>query len=196
METVKTVGHTVKKKMFAAILGGFLFLGALAAVFGVSGTAFALPMGGMGDFYVKFDKLQGEGFQLIPHIGENGNSDAAPMVRNKIEHATVDGLYIYKDLKLPTGKWIRVNIKTSKPTEIKGLIQDARFISANLQFNELEVYEHNSSDFTKNWGQTGKNVTITNGKIVTDYLFQDFVNLQGAKISIQHIDGPEMSEGN
>jgi hypothetical protein len=195
METATAVGRTVKKKVFAAILGGFLMLGAMAAVFGISGTAFAMPLGGMGDFYVKFDKLEGQGFQLIPHIGETGNSDAAPMVRNKIDEATVNGLVIYKDLKLPTGKWIRINIKTSQPTQIKGLIQDARFINANLSFHGLEVYEHNSDDFTKNWGQKGQDVTITDGKIVTDYLFQQSVNLQGAKISIEHIDDPETTEG-
>jgi LPXTG-motif cell wall-anchored protein len=200
-----TIGQTVKKKVFAALLGGFLFLGGLAAVFGVTGTAFAMPLGGMGDFYVTFDKLDGNGFSLNPHIGETGDSDASPMVRNQIDSATVNGLRIYKDLKLPTGKWIRINIHAAQPTEIKGLIQDARFIDANLQFHSLSVAEHNTSSMTaaeafkKNWGQKADDVTITDGKIVTDYLFQDMVSLQGAKISIENIDHPDngtATEGN
>lgn len=198
-----TIGKTVKKKFLAALVGGFLLLGGMAAVFGITGTAFALPLGGMGDFNVEFDKLQGNGFELSPHIGETGKSDATPLVRNEIDSATVNGLHIYKDLKMPNGKWIRVNIKTSKPTKIKGLIQDAHFVDANLKFNEgLAVEEHNTSGmsaakaFKKNWGQKADEVTITDGKIVTDYLFQNMVNLAGAKISIANIDGPDTSAGN
>lgn len=192
-----TIGYTIKKKFFIAFLVGLLMLGGMAAVFGVTGTAFALPLGGMGDFHVQFDKLEGKGFVLMPQIGKTGDSDAVPLVRNKIDSATVYGLHIYKDLKLPTGKWIRININGSQPTTIKGLIQDARFIDANLQFNNLAVEQHNTSKmsgkdaFTNNWGQSADSVTITNGKIVTDYLFQNMVNLQGAKISIQSISGPD-----
>lgn len=198
-KTKVIIGQTVKKKVFASLLGGFLLLGGLAAGFGVTGTAFAMPLGGMGDFYVTFDKLNGDGFSLNPHIGETGNTDASPLVRNQIDSATVQGLRIYKDLKLPTGKWIRINIRTTKPTEIKGLIQDAHFVDANLQFHSLAVAEHNTSSMTpeeafqKNWGQKADDVTITDGKIVTDYLFQDMVSLQGAKISIENIDHPDQS---
>lgn len=192
-------GRTVKKKLLAALAGGFLMLGGMAAVFGITGTAFALPLGGMGDFYVKFDKLVSDpgnpGFQLLPHIGETGDSDAAPMVRNKIDSATIEGLRIYKDLKMPGGGWVRVNIKATKPTKVKGLIQDARFIDANLKFSDLSIKEKNTNDFSKNWTQKAKTVTITDGKIVTDYLFQNMVNLQGAKISVEKIDGPETSDG-
>lgn len=194
-ETGTGFGGTVKKKFLAALAGGFLMLGGMAAVFGITGTAFALPMGGMGDFYVELDELDGTGFELIPHIGETGKSDASPMVRNKIDKATIKGLHIYKDLKMPTGKWIRVNIKATQPTEIKGLTQDAQFIDANLKFNNLAIEEHNTNDFAKNWSQNAKTVKITDAKIVTDYLFQDMVNLQGAKISIEKIDGPEKSDG-
>lgn len=194
METGKPIGRTVKKKFMAALCAGLLALGGMVAVFGMTGTAFALPLGGMGDFYVQFDKLEGSGFQLLPQVGETGDSDASPMVRNKIEEATVYNLHIYKDLKLPTGKWIRINIKGTEPTKIKGLIQDARFIEANLQFNNLGIHEQNTNDYTKNWTQTADTVTITNAKIVTDYLFQTMVNLQGAKISIESIDQPETTE--
>lgn len=190
------IGYTMKKKFFAALFAGLLVLAAMGGIFGITGTAFALPLGGMGDFHVQFEKLEGKGFSLMPQIGETGDSNQAPLVRNKIDSATVYGLLIYKDLKLPTGKWIRINIEGTQPTTIKGLIQDARYISANLQFNELAVEEHNTAKmsaeeaFKKNWGQSADTVTITDGKIVTDYLFQNMVNLQGAKISIQSIDKP------
>ncbi|WP_279401662.1 hypothetical protein [Piscibacillus salipiscarius] len=84
-----TVGSVLKKKLVVALLSGFIALGALIGVFGFSGTAFALPLGGIGDFYVKFDELNGKGFQLMPQIGETGESDAEPMIRNKIEEVEI-----------------------------------------------------------------------------------------------------------
>jgi hypothetical protein len=186
------VGKTWKKKFFIAMLSGFLALGGLISVFGFSGTVFALPLGGIGDFFVEFDELKGEGFQLLPNIGETGNSDAAPMVRNKMEKATITGLHIYKDLKLPTGNWIRIHVHAEGEATITGLIQDARFINADLGFEELAIMEKNTEDYTQNWTQQAGKVNIKNAKIVTDYLFQTMVSLEGTKISIESIDGPEI----
>lgn len=186
------VGRTAKKKFLAAFLAGFLGLGGLIALFGLNATAFAMPLGGMGDFYVELDELEGKGFKLLPHIGETGNADAAPMVRNEIDEASIKGLHIYKDLKLPTDKWIRIHIRAPQTT-IKGLIQDAQFIDANLSFTELAIEEKNTDDFSENWTQNAQTITITDAKIVTDYLFQNMVSLENAKISVENIDGPEMT---
>ncbi|HLR53970.1 MAG TPA: DUF6230 family protein [Pseudogracilibacillus sp.] len=201
METERvTIGRTVKKKLAITLLSGFLLFGLLLGIIGFSGTTFAVPMGGMGDFYVTFDELKGEGFELNPQIGETGNQDEAPLVRNKMEKATIDGLHIYKDLKMPIGGWIRINITASEPSEMQGLIQDARFIDADLQFDDMDIYETNTSEmseeeaFRENWSQSGDTVTISDAKIVTDYLFQDMVALNGAKISVEGIDEPEEIE--
>lgn len=51
-----SIGTTVKKKFLIAFLTGSLALGGLLAAFGFTGTAFALPLGGIGDFYVEFDE--------------------------------------------------------------------------------------------------------------------------------------------
>ncbi|HET7522306.1 MAG TPA: DUF6230 family protein [Bacillales bacterium] len=183
-----TVGRTVKKKFLAALLSGFLLLGGLAAVFGISGVAFAMPMGGIGTFMVQFDKLEGQGFKMLPHVGETGTKENAPLVRNIIDEATVYGLHIYKDIKIPvTDNWVRIHITADKPVHITGLIQDARFVSANLQFNDLKVAESNDGGWAEQWTQEGKSVTITDGEIVTTYLFQGTVTLNGTKINIEDI---------
>lgn len=189
-----TVGKTLKKKFLIAFLTGFLALGGLLSAFGFSGTAFALPLGGIGDFYVEFDELNGTNFQLLPQIGETGNSDAEPMVRNKMDTAEISGLHIYKDLPLPTGNWVRFHIRAEGQTTIEGLIQDARFIDANLSFEELAIEESNTDDFSKNWTQNASTITITDASLVTDYLFQSVVSLEGAKISVESIDEPETME--
>lgn len=187
-----TVGRTKKKKFIIAFLTGFLAFGGLISAFGFTGSVFAMPLGGMGDFYVEFDKLEGENFELLPEIGETGNSDAEPMVRNKMTEAKIDNLHIYKDLKMPgTDQWVRFHVKAEGTTEINGLTQDARLIDADLDFKELAIEEKNTDDFSKNWSQNAKSITINDASIVTDYLFQDTVKLAGAKISVEKIDGPK-----
>lgn len=192
-EQVLTVGQVGKKKFLAALLAGLLAFGGIAAFFGLTTSAFALPMGGMGDFYVIADEIKGEGFVMSPTINETGTADAVPMVRNTMEKVEIKGLTIFKDLKLPTGKWIRVNIKAPSAS-ITGLIQDARFVDADIALTEMTIAEKNTTDFAQNWGQQSATVTISNATIVTDYLFQNFVALDGAKISIEDIDGPKVIE--
>lgn len=191
-ERTVTVGKTWKKKFFISLLTGFLALGGLVSAFGFTGTAFALPLGGIGDFYVEFDELRGDGFQLMPQMGETGESDSEPMVRNVIEEVEIDNLHIYKDLKIPTGGWVRVHVKADGITEIKGLTQDARFIDADLSFDELAIEEKNTDDFSENWSQNADTITINDATLVTDYLFQEFVSLANAKISVEKIDEPFM----
>ncbi|WP_047980596.1 DUF6230 family protein [Ornithinibacillus contaminans] len=189
------VGKTMKKKFFIAFAAGFLGFASLIAVFGFTGTAFALPLGGIGDFYVEFDELNGTEFQLLPHVGETGNSDAAAMVRNKMDKVEITNLHIYKDLELPGLGWVRFHVRASGPTNITGLIHDARLIEADLSFNELEILEQNTSEFAQNWSQNASTITIKDAKIVTDYLFQSVVSLDGAQISVEKISGPDMTTG-
>lgn len=196
-----TIGRTVKKKFFITLFSGFMLFGILIGTVGFTGTVFAVPLGGMGDFYVVFDELEGEGFELNPHIGETGNADEAPLVRNQMDRATIENLHIYKDLKMPGGGWVRVNITADEPTQIDGLIQDARFIDANLMFDDMAIAQTDTSQMTmeeafqQNWTHDAETVTITDAKIVTDYLFQNMVSLNGAEISLEHISDPEYING-
>lgn len=197
------VGSTKKRKSLVAFFIGFIVFGSFLLTIGFTGTVFALPLGGMGDFYVTFDELEGEGFSLNPEIGETGEEDEAPLVRNEMETATIEDLHIYKDLKLPTGNWVRINIEAEQPSKIEGLIQDARFIDADLSFDDMGIEETNTSSmsdeeaFRKNWTQDADKVRISDAKIVTDYLFQNMVTLNGAKISLESIDEPDQSgDGN
>ncbi|WP_373893592.1 DUF6230 family protein [Virgibacillus natechei] len=191
-EKQTSIGTTVKKKFLIAFLTGSLALGGLLAAFGFTGTAFALPLGGIGDFYVEFDELNGEGFQLMPEIGETGTSDAEPMVRNVIEDVEITNLHIYKDLQMPTGGWVRFHIRANGPTKISGLIQDARLIDADLSFDNLAIEEKNTDDFRENWSQNADTINIQDATLVTDYLFQEAVSLANAKISVEKIDEPFM----
>ncbi len=190
------LGYTIKSKFLITLLAGLFSLGSVIMFFGVTSTVFALPVGGMGDFIVKFEKLEGKGFSLHPHVGETSEADEAPLVRNKIDEATIEGLHIYKDLRLPGDHWIRIHITASQPTTVKGLVQDAKFVDANLIFHDMTVKQTNTSNmpaleaFQRNWTHDASSIKITDAEISTAYLFQSAVNLQGAQISIESLDGP------
>ena len=68
----------------------------------------------------------------------------------------------------------------------------------NLNFDEMAIEQKNTSGmsademFTNNWTHQASTVTITDALIVTDYLFQNMVTLNGAQISLERISDPEL----
>lgn len=176
-----------KKRFWGALTSGILFLGLIIGIFGVTGKAYALPMAGIGDFTVAFDKLVGSGYVFYPKLGETGTSSASPLGRNKIDQLTVYGLKITKDLNLPTGQKIELTITASKPVQIKGLIQDSSLLNGDASFSKLALQEHNTSDWTKQFTQSASTITLKNASLVTDYLYQDEITLNGMSLSIHKI---------
>src|SRR5699024_12047395 len=102
--------------------------------------------------YENFYELNLVMFQLKTQIGETGDSYSNPMMRNIIDEVEIDNLHIFKDLKMPgTDKWVRFHVRAEGKTTISGLTQDARFIDANLSFENLDITEKNTDDFSENW---------------------------------------------
>lgn len=187
LEKVEHVRSMSKKKFWGALVSGFLFLAMLVGVFGLTGKAYALPMAGIGDFNVSFDKLVGSGYMFYPKLGETGTSSSSPLGRNKIDKLTVYGLNITKDLTLPTGKKIEIQIKASKPVQISGLIQDSSFLKGDAQFSQLSLSEHHTSDWTKQFTQSSTGIVLKNASLVTDYLFQNEITLNGMTLAIHQV---------
>jgi hypothetical protein len=178
---------TNKKIFWGALASGLLALGLLLVSFGLSGVAYAVPIAGVGDFYVEFDKLEGQGYKFYPKLGETSSSDAAPQGTNLIESLTIDNLQLYKDFQVG-GEWIRVKIQASKPVQISGLQHDAGLIEANAKFQNLLLEENNSTDWTKQFQQTSSTITLENAKLKTHYLFQETINMNGMKLTVEKID--------
>ncbi|QHS22696.1 hypothetical protein GWK91_06930 [Virgibacillus sp. MSP4-1] len=194
-ERINRIGFIIKKKFLISLLIGFMLLGTFIGSFGFTSTMFVLPIGGIGDFHVTFDKLEGKGFSMSPRFGRSDDSTDDTSIRSSFQSVTIYGLHLYKDFKLPTGEWIRVNIHANQPTEIEGLIQDARFIEANLQLDGMAMNQSSEdTDVLTNWIQNEQTVTITNGEMVTDYLFQNMITLNGAEFSIEMLSEYQANE--
>ncbi|WP_251553693.1 DUF6230 family protein [Neobacillus muris] len=179
-------GKTVKKKLMLAILGGFIFLGALLGTFGLTGVAYAVPISGFGEFTVSFDKLVGNGFKLYGGIADGGSRKDNPVAVNEIDSATITNLKITKEFK---ALGIKAVIEAGKPVEIKGLIQKATLINGDASFTNLTMKENFVGDIqnpmeaaAKEFTQDAGTITIENGDLKTLYLFQQTVSLPGMKV--------------
>lgn len=195
-EAIIVGGKTVKKKLMLALLGGFLFLGSLITLFGVTGVAYAVPLAGVGEFTVKFDEMVGKGFKLYGGVADGGYSHNNPVAVNDIDSATIKGLQISKDFPL---LHLRAVIEASQPVEITGLTQKATLINGDATFTDLKMQENyvgdtaptNAAqalaDAAKEFTQDAGTITIKNGDLKTLYLFQQSVNLSGMKVYFERI---------
>ncbi|PLR96088.1 hypothetical protein CVD19_12315 [Bacillus sp. T33-2] len=178
---------TNKKVFWASLASGLLALGLLLVSFGLSGVAYAVPIAGVGDFYVEFDKLQGEGYKFYPKMGETSGAASAPQGTNLIENLTIDNLQLYKDFKVGN-EWIRVKITASKPVAISGLHHDAGLIEANAKFTNQKLEENFSDNWQEQFSLSSSSITLENAKLKTHYLFQETINMNGMRLTVEKID--------
>lgn len=189
LESSLQVGITSKKVFWTSLAAGFLALGLLLISFGLSGVAYAVPLAGIGDFYVKFDKLVGNGYTFYPKMGETSLEASAPQGTNEINILVIDNLQLYKDFQVG-GQWVRVKITASKPVQITGLQQDASLIEANAIFENLVLQEKHSDDWQKQFKQSSSKITLENATLKTHYLFQKTINMSGMKLTVERIKQP------
>ncbi|MDN3015002.1 DUF6230 family protein [Paenibacillus sp. BSR1-1] len=190
-ETIIIGGQTVKKKLVLALLGGFVFLGTLLGLFGVTGVAAAVPLSGVGEFTVKFDKMIGQNFQLLGGMADSTQKQNVPVAVNKIEHATIYGLEISKSISIPGLPTFRVVIESkndANPVKIDGLLQKATVVSGDAEFTNMEMKETYVADkdpitqAATGFTQSANTITINNGELKTLYLWQDKVSLSNMKV--------------
>jgi hypothetical protein len=186
-------GKTSKKWFFSALLSGFLLLGGLFATIGVTGVAYATPIGGIGKFNVSFDKMVGHDFKLYGSLygdPQNGADGVKPVFVNDIKTVTINGLVISRDVKIPLLGDYTVKISAGKgntPVEITGLIQKAALIQGDASFTNMNISENfveatDPAAVSKAFTQGADTVTIKNGSLDTEYLFQQAVTLPGMTV--------------
>lgn len=183
-------GGTNKKVFWKAFGSGMVLLAALLGFMGVSGTAYALPLAGVGNFYVEFDHLKGTGYTFYPKMGESSKEKSTPQGTNLIKDLTIENLQLYKDFNVSGDKWIRVKIQASKPVHISGLQQDASVINADATFSNLALKEKQSSDWQKQFQQMSSTIQLDHAKIKTHYLFQEKIVMNGMKVTVERINKP------
>ncbi|KSU84261.1 hypothetical protein GA0061096_0313 [Fictibacillus enclensis] len=190
LKTTLNKGNVNKRVFWKAFASGMVALATLLSFMGVSGTAYAIPMAGVGNFYVEFDHLEGNGYTFYPKMGESSKEKSTPQGTNLIKDLTIDHLQLYKDFNISGDKWIRVKIVASKPVHISGLQQDASVINADAKFSNLALKEKQSSDWQKQFQQMSSTIELNHAKIKTHYLFQEKVVMNGMKVTVERINKP------
>ncbi|MFS0863206.1 DUF6230 family protein [Fredinandcohnia sp. 179-A 10B2 NHS] len=183
----EVVGKTNKKRFFLSLTSGFVFLGLIGFLFGFTGTGYAVPIAGVGDFYVEFDRLEGDGYVFYPKLGDTSSASSVPQGTNIIDKLTIDGLILSKEFKLGE-KWIKVKITASKPVQITGLQHDATEILANAKFNGLVLREQTSTNWQDQFRQESDKIILENAKLKTHYLFQKTITMDGMRLTVETID--------
>lgn len=191
-ETAIIGGQTVKKKLVFALVGGFLFLGALLGTFGLTGMAAGIPL--VGGFTVSFDEMTGTGFKLYGSLADSAMKQNNPVAVNEIDNAVIKNLKISKPIPF---LGINAVITAKEPVTITGLQQKATMVQGDASFNELTMAEKfvGDRDLSKpevlagaaaeHFTQTANSITIKNGVLDTVYLFQKTVTLGGMKVSFE-----------
>lgn len=193
-EVVQLGGHTARKTFWIALLSGFIFFGGLLTYFGMSGTIFAAAIGGMGEFNVKFDRMEGTDFKLLGGLADTAEKkNGAVVATNKIKDVKIQGLVITKDIP---AMGVRVVVKSDpkQTVEIKGLIQKATQIDGDARFEKLTMQENYVGDIkdpqekiAEEFTQVAPKIILTDATLKTLYLYQDSLTLPGMKVYFEKL---------
>ena len=176
---------TFSRRLFWITFGlSMAVLGAMLFVMMSQGIALAAPLAGIGGVMLEFDRLEGQGFQMLPVTNDTDDAAGVPMARAKIDHLVITNLHLYKDLNVG-GKTVRISM-TASPVEISGLVQDMTYQEAgSISFNEQVVDEQRGSSPLS---MSAPGVVIEDAKIIAHYLFQNKAKLPGMKLEVKVID--------
>jgi hypothetical protein len=179
-------GMTVKKRFWQAMLIGFLLICILAGGIFFGGVALAVPVGGIGGFTIEFSRIEATEFQLTPKLGESSEQQSIPQGSARLNGKIYD-LKLYKDLKIPGGKTVRILITAEKPVEVKGLQLDLSKLNADATFTNLTIKETYSDEWNKKFGLQAPSFVFTNTSITSHYLFTNSITLPGLGLKVETI---------
>ncbi|CAB3393371.1 DUF6230 family protein [Kyrpidia spormannii] len=166
-------------KWFLYSMSGALAL-LFALVFGIwkGGVALAVPVAGIGSFYIEADQIDVTNFKLLPKIGESSESSVVPQGASTLD-ATIKGMKLYKDVDMPGKGRVRVLITAAGDVKASGLTLDLSRLSSDGSFTQLEVAEHNDTDPTKKFSMGASSIVLNKPVIEGHYLFANSISLPG-----------------
>ncbi|PZN05101.1 MAG: hypothetical protein DIU76_08260 [Bacillota bacterium] len=184
MPHVATTGTFSWRRFLVTFAISMTVLAIMLFVMASQGIALAAPLAGIGGVVLEFDRLEGQGFQLLPVTNDTDRAAGVPMARAKIDRLVITDLHMYKDLKVG-GKTVRVSI-TASPVEISGLVQDMTYQQAgSIAFTQQTVDEQRGANPLS---MTAPGVVIEDARIIAHYLFQNKAKLPGMKLEVKVID--------
>lgn len=186
----------------AASLGVVALIGLIVMA---SGTAYAMPLAGVGDFKVKANQVTAQQVVIYPGVSDTSNQAAYPMAVVEQKGVTIKGMQLIKTLDVGSipglsGK-MRMVISASKPVHAdKQVLKFSNLQAKSASFNGQIIDEHNSNDPTKqfdigagsyhgrtiNINKSGPAQNLKGVTINAHYLASNQITLPGMQFSVQY----------
>jgi hypothetical protein len=192
-------------KSTGASLGVVALVGVL---FLSTGTAFAMPVAGIGGFQIQADSIEGDDLLLYPGLADGSNQDDYPHSIVELRNNEIEGLRLTKTFDL--GDYTdsmdgraRLVIESGGTVEIERLLLKTPELGADeATFNGLEISESDSDDLEESFsirapsdpdetrqidltGGENPGLEMTNADIRATYLATDEITLPDLELKFQ-----------
>lgn len=183
----------INKKSFLMTTSiGYAALMVLLAVLFFSGTVLAaFPLAGVGGFVVAAAEIEGQGFQLVPAIGETQARSLWPQGAVTLNSVKIKELNLSKELNVSNelGNFgihkVRIEITTTGDVEGQGVRMNISGMVADLaEFNNMEVKERRSDNPLNVLGLQADSMKLTNPELNAHSLTTNSIGLPGMKLKI------------
>jgi hypothetical protein len=193
-------------KGLSASFGTLLLVGALVMA---TGTAYAMPLAGIGGFTIQAEEIRADSAVIYPGSGDTSEQGAYPMAVIEQKGVEIDGLKLIKELDVSAIPGLsgnaRIVMSSSETVEAdQQLIKVSNIQAEQATFNAQVIDEHDSNDATRKFdiksgsatedieGRTvsidsdGPAQVLKNAKIRTHYLATNSISLPGLELDIQY----------
>lgn len=186
----------------AASIGVVALIGLLIMA---SGTAYAVPLAGIGGFTIEADKVTSESVVIYPGVDDTSERSAYPMAVVEQKNVKIEGLRQYKKLPVDSMPGLSGNARILITSDETVTADEQVLKVSNIQaekatFNGQVIDESNSDDpsrkFSIGSGEfEGRTVSIskdgpaqklTNVKIQAHYLASNQISLPGMQLAVQY----------
>ena len=186
----------------AASIGVVALIGLLIMA---SGTAYAVPLAGIGGFTIEADKVTSEEVIIYPGVDDTSERSAYPMAVVEQKNVRIEGLRQIKELDVGSmpglsGKARIVITSDETVTADEQVLKASKIEAESATFNGQVIDEHDSDDPTRKFdissgsfeGRTvdvskdGPAQTLKNVEIQAHYLASNQISLPGMELSVQY----------
>ncbi|RRJ29155.1 DUF6230 family protein [Halocatena pleomorpha] len=192
------------KRTFGKGMGASIGLLAVIALLIIStGSAYAVPLAGIGGFTIQADQLTAESAYIYPGVDDTSNQDAYPMAVIEQKDVKIDGMKLMKSLDVSavpglSGSARVVMTSSDTVTADQQMVKVSNIEADTAEFNQQVIDESNSnnpSDQFGIWaGDASKNQDkLQDGKIVDISGDGPAQKLQGANIKAHYLASSSIS---
>lgn len=197
-------------------------LGVVAVVgllFLSTGTAFAVPVAGIGGFVIEADSIEGDDLLLYPGVSETSEAGDYPQVVIEMRETEIEGLVLTKEIDLdgydgvPLDGTAEVTIETDENvTSDQIFLRSPALEAQEATFSGFELSEQGSDDLNEAFsiraptnetpdtrqidldGGENPGLVMDDARIQATYLATNQITLGGLSLDVSYDDGDDQND--